>query len=242
MCGSWRNGNAACHPDNKDGGVRTSHPSQCQARNCSARRARSSLAGCERNQLLQNILLNIPVGLSVMDRNLNLVADNPLFRKLLDFPDSLFAGPVTTFESIIRFNALRGEYGPGDPQAITAAIVERARHAEPHQFERHRPDGVTLEVRGAPMPGGGFVTSYSDITEIKKSEERVRQQERLFRGAIDAARRRHRVAGALELAHDQRGIGFVVLDDQQVDGLAHACPSIAGCGRKRTPALRSMRR
>jgi len=140
----------------------------------------------ERNQLLQNILLNIPVGLSVMDRNLNLVADNPLFRKLLDFPDSLFAGPVTTFESIIRFNALRGEYGPGDPQAITAAIVERARHAEPHQFERHRPDGVTLEVRGAPMPGGGFVTSYSDITEIKKSEERVRQQERLFRGAIDA--------------------------------------------------------
>ena len=64
--------------------------------------------------------------------------------------------------------------------------MERARHAEPHQFERHRPDGVTLEVRGAPMPGGGFVTSYSDITEIKKSEERVRQQERLFRGAIDA--------------------------------------------------------
>jgi PAS domain S-box-containing protein len=140
----------------------------------------------ERNQLLQNILNNIPVGLSVMDRRLNLVADNALFRKLLDFPDSLFAGPVTSFESIIRFNALRGEYGPGDPEPIVAEIVERARHAQAHQFERQRPGGVTIEVRGAPMPGGGFVTSYTDITDRKVAEERVRNQENLLRGAIDA--------------------------------------------------------
>jgi PAS domain S-box-containing protein len=132
----------------------------------------------ERNQLLQNILLSIPVGLSVMDRKLDLVADNPLFRKLLDFPDSLFAGPVTTFESLIRFNALRGEYGPGDPEPIIATIVERARHAEAHQFERERPDGVTLEVRGAPMPGGGFVTSYTDITELKNATEAAEQASR----------------------------------------------------------------
>ena len=140
----------------------------------------------ERNQLLQNILNNIPVGLSVMDRHLNLVADNALFRKLLDFPDSLFAGPVTSFESIIRFNALRGEYGPGDPEPIVAEIVERARHAQAHQFERQRPGGVVIEVRGAPMPGGGFVTSYTDITERKVAEERIRSQENLLRGAIDA--------------------------------------------------------
>ncbi len=140
----------------------------------------------ERHDLLQNILRNIPVGLSVMDRNLNLVADNALFRKLLDLPDSLFAGPVITFESIIRFNALRGEYGPGDPELLIAAIVERARHAQAHQFERQRPGGITIEIRGAPMPGGGFVTSYTDITERKAAEERVRHQENLLRGAIDA--------------------------------------------------------
>ena len=132
----------------------------------------------ERNQLLQNILLSIPVGLSVIDRNLNLVADNPLFRKLLDFPDALFAGPVTSFESIIRFNAERGEYGPGDPEPIIAAIVERASHAEAHQFERERPGGVTLEVRGAPMPGGGFVTSYTDITKLKNATEAAEQASR----------------------------------------------------------------
>ncbi|MBK9573955.1 MAG: PAS-domain containing protein [Rhodoferax sp.] len=140
----------------------------------------------ERNQLLQNILQNIPVGLSVMDRHLNMVADNALFRKLLDFPDSLFAGPVTTFESIIRFNAMRGEYGPGDPESIVAQIIERARHAQAHQFERERPGGVTIEVRGAAMPGGGFVTSYADITARKVAEERIRHQENLLRGAIDA--------------------------------------------------------
>ncbi|MDP1647404.1 MAG: response regulator [Rubrivivax sp.] len=132
----------------------------------------------ERNQLLQNILLNIPVGLSVMDRHLNLVADNPQVRKLMDLPDSLFAGPVTTFESIVRFNAMRGEYGPGDPQTITDARVEWMRHAKAHQFERQRPGGVTVEVRGAPMPGGGFVTSYTDITELRNATEAAEQASR----------------------------------------------------------------
>ena len=124
-----------------------------------------------KNELMKNILANIPVGLSAVDSNLNLVAENPLFRTLLDLPDSLFTDPVTTFEDVIRFNALRGEYGQGDPQRLITAIVRRARHSEPHQFERQRANGVTLEVRGAPMPDGGFVTTYADITNLKNATE-----------------------------------------------------------------------
>ncbi|QTN30398.1 PAS-domain containing protein [Rhodoferax sp. AJA081-3] len=87
---------------------------------------------------MKNILENIPVGLSVMDSKLNMVVDNPQFRALLDFPDTLFAGEVTTFESIIRFNAARGEYGPGDQDAIVKQIVDRARLGEAHRFQRQR--------------------------------------------------------------------------------------------------------
>ena len=139
-----------------------------------------------KNEFMTTILAHIPVGLSAVDSNMNVVADNPLFRALLNLPDSLFAGPVTTFEDIIRFNAERGEYGDGDAKAMIKSIVERAGHVKPHRFERQRANGITLEVRGAPMPDGGFVTTYADISERKKAEELINQKEQLLRGAIDA--------------------------------------------------------
>lgn len=132
----------------------------------------------QKNALMQNILANIPVGLSVMDGQLNMVVDNQQFRELLELPNSLFAGSRTTFESIIQFNAARGEYGVGDRESIVRGIVERARLALPHHFQRQRGNGKTLEVRGAPMPDGGFVTTYSDITNLVKATEAAEEASR----------------------------------------------------------------
>jgi PAS domain S-box-containing protein len=122
------------------------------------------------NNLMRNILDNIPVGLSAFDKDLKLIAHNRLFQETLDFPDALVCEAGTSFEKIIRFNAERGEYGAGDPDQLVRTVIERARRPQLHQFERVRPNGVTLEVRGAPMPGGGFVTTYADISERKRVE------------------------------------------------------------------------
>ncbi|WP_310386222.1 PAS-domain containing protein [Roseateles sp.] len=137
--------------------------------------------------VLRSVLDNLPCALSVFDADLKLLAHNQQFLEMLDFPASLFAGPTTTFESIIRFNAARGEYGGGpDIEATVAQIIERARHPSLHHFERQRPNGLTLEVRGAPMPEGGFVTTYFDVSERKRMEDAQRRAEALLRGAIDA--------------------------------------------------------
>ncbi|WP_428510617.1 PAS-domain containing protein [Roseateles sp.] len=139
------------------------------------------------NQVLRSVLENLPCALSVFDAQLNLLAHNAQFRRLLDFPDDLFDGEVTSFESIIRFNAARGEYGqPADLEATVQQIIERARHPSEHQFERTRPNGDTLEVRGSPMPGGGFVTTYVDISARKRAEAEILRAEALLRGSIDA--------------------------------------------------------
>ena len=119
------------------------------------------------NHLLQAIMDNLPGGLSVFDAELRLKAHNTQFRQLLDLPDSLFEGPVVTFESMVRYNALRGEYGDGPVEAIVEAIVERARHPVKHQLQRTLPNGTTLDIRGAPMPEGGFVTTYVDVSAAK---------------------------------------------------------------------------
>ncbi|MDP3702347.1 MAG: PAS-domain containing protein [Hylemonella sp.] len=139
----------------------------------------------QRNELMSAIMENIPGGLSAFDADLNLLVRNTQFSGLLELPESLLSQTPTTFESIIRFNAERGDYGPGDVDQTVAAIVERARNPTPHVLERTRPNGMVLEVRGLPLPGGGFVTTYTDITQRKNIEKEARRADEMLRQAIN---------------------------------------------------------
>ncbi len=138
------------------------------------------------NELMRTIIENIPGGVSLMDGNLNFIAFNREFGRLLDFPDEMLANAPLPMYDLILYNARRGEYGPGDPEQIATAIVDRARKPEPHIFERTRPDGTVLEVRGAPLPGGGFVTIHTDITARKRAEERLLLAEKVFDNSPEA--------------------------------------------------------
>ena len=81
-----------------------------------------------------------------------------------------------TFESFMRYNAERGEYGPGDVEELVAERMRLARHFTPHYTERDRPDGQILAVRGEPLPHNGFVTLYTDITASRRYEQQIQQQ------------------------------------------------------------------
>ena len=112
----------------------------------------------------------LPTGVSVFDAELKLVFTNQLFRDLLGFPAEL-CQRGEPLEALFRFNALRGEYGPGDIEAQVSDRLQMARQFKPHSFERRRPDGSFMEVVGRPLPGGGFITTYSDITARKTAED-----------------------------------------------------------------------
>lgn len=135
---------------------------------------------------LQEIIDFLPSGVTRFDRELNMVMCNRKFRELLDFPDALFERGLPSLHELAIFNAERGEYGPGDPQALAAAVVERARRREAHVFERTRPDGRILEIRGNPLPDGGFVTIYTDITERKRAEEEARRAASYLDAVVNA--------------------------------------------------------
>jgi len=134
--------------------------------------------------VLRDTLEHMDQGISMVDSELRVVAWNRRFVELLDFPDSLF-NEQTTFADVIRFNARRGEYGPGDVEEQVRQRVELARRFEPHVFERKRPDGTILEIRGNPLPGGGFVTTYTDVTARKRAEQAVRESEVRFRSLTE---------------------------------------------------------
>jgi signal transduction histidine kinase len=120
--------------------------------------------------LLQATLDNISQGLSVYDRDRRLIAFNQHFLRMLGLPPE-FARIGLRFEDFVRWNAERGEYGPGTPEQHIASRIELVTKPEPHYIERRRPDGTVVDIRGNPMPGGGWVTTYTDVTERKKFED-----------------------------------------------------------------------
>lgn len=137
------------------------------------------------NALQHSILENLPCGLSAFDSELRLVACNSEFKRLLEL-EPLFTSKTPTFEEIIEYNAARGEYGDVDVARTMADAVDKARNPSVHRFERTRPNGTPIEIRGTPMPGGGFVTTYTDMSERKRAEQEVERNANLLRGAIDA--------------------------------------------------------
>jgi PAS domain S-box-containing protein len=125
--------------------------------------------------LIETAFDHLDDGFSVFDGDLCLVAWNRRFFELVDVPVEGFARVGTPFEAFMRFNAERGEYGPGDVDVQVAERVARARAFVSHCFERERPTGQILEIRGNPLPGGGFVTVYKDITDQRRAERALKE-------------------------------------------------------------------
>ncbi|MEY2631674.1 MAG: hypothetical protein RIR00_328 [Pseudomonadota bacterium] len=135
----------------------------------------TATALAQRLDMLNAGLDLIDQGVTVFDADLKLVAWNRTFLNLLGFPAEL-AYIGAPFEHFIRFNAERGEYGPGDVEAQVAERVASARAFKPHQTERARPDGRILAIHGEPLPHKGFVALYSDITEQRYIENLIHHQ------------------------------------------------------------------
>lgn len=120
--------------------------------------------------LLQGAIENISQGLSVVDKHFQLVAWNSRYIELFDYPEDLvqLGRPIA---EIIAFNAKRGLLGPGDPEQQVAKRLAWMALGTAHKSERVFPNGRVIELIGNPMPGGGFVMSFTDISDFRRSEQ-----------------------------------------------------------------------
>jgi signal transduction histidine kinase/CheY-like chemotaxis protein len=122
----------------------------------------------QRGAVLRVTIDNMAHGVLMFDREQKLAAWNRQIIKLLDLPATFLAGKPH-FADFIRFLAERGEYGAGDVEATVQRLTAEA--GQHRTFERSRPDGKFLEIRHNPLPDGGIVIIYTDITERKRYEE-----------------------------------------------------------------------
>ncbi len=114
---------------------------------------------------------NMGDGVAMFDAGLRLAAWNRNFQQMLDLPDA-FLETRPSFAEYFDYLAKRGEYGSVEVEMrLRHQIEEIGREL---RYERTRPDGRIVEIRRNPVPGGGFVLIYSDVTEQKRAEAEIR--------------------------------------------------------------------
>lgn len=125
-------------------------------------------------ELLQAAVENIEQGISVVDADMHLVAWNQRYIELLNYPkDYLRAGmPIA---ELLEYNVSRGLIEGGDLAELVARRVAHMQSGHSHYYQRILPTGRVLEIRGQAMPGGGFVSTFSDITQHIEAEQALQR-------------------------------------------------------------------
>jgi PAS domain S-box-containing protein len=123
-------------------------------------------------QLLQATMENVTQGISVVDSQMRIVAWNHRYLEMFGYPESMvYVGrPVA---DLILWNAEQGGMGPGDPLQQVEKRLAHLRAGTPYTYQRARRNGQVYSIQGQPMAGGGFVTTYTDITEFKRHEQEL---------------------------------------------------------------------
>lgn len=121
-------------------------------------------------ELLATTLENVSQGISVVDARMHLVAWNRRYLELFDYPEGMVYVGVPVAD-LIRRNAELGECGPGEVDDHVAKRIDYMRAGSSHLFQRVRPDGTVIEMRGRALPTGGYVTTYTDVTAYKHAEQ-----------------------------------------------------------------------
>ncbi|QTH70464.1 PAS domain-containing hybrid sensor histidine kinase/response regulator [Pseudoalteromonas xiamenensis] len=124
--------------------------------------------------LLQATIENVEQGISVVDSELKLVAWNQRYSEMFSYPEgSLYIGrPV---EELIRLNAQRQLFEFNNLYQEVEKRLAYLKQGSAYKYRRQHNDGRVFEMQGNPLPGGGFVTTYTDISDFVRQQRALEQ-------------------------------------------------------------------
>ena len=135
--------------------------------------------------LLQTTLQHITHGIAVVDKGLNLVIWNDTYLRLFDYPKTLlYVGkPI---REIFEYSAGRGDFAGKNAAQEIKKRLDYLKGRSSYTTVRKTVNGVTIKATGEPMPGGGFVTTYEDITASVKAARLLKEANEELENRVQA--------------------------------------------------------
>lgn len=125
-------------------------------------------------ELLQIAIENIDQGIALVDAEMRLVAWNMRYQELFDLPGELVS-VGTPIARLIQFNMARTTLAQDEIKAQVERRLAHMRAGKEHRIESEQFDGRIMRIVGSPAPGGGYVTSYTDITADRRAEQALEE-------------------------------------------------------------------
>jgi signal transduction histidine kinase/AmiR/NasT family two-component response regulator len=155
---------------------RTQHRLQMQAtelRRTATALTQSEHLIAEKSAVLETTLEYMGQGIMMVTANRTVAVCNHRAIEMLGLPPELKT-PGTPFAHLLAYQWRSDEFKhtPADIQDFirSGGILD-----QPHVYARRRPDGRMIEVRSTPLPDGGIVRTYTDVSEHKLAEDRAAQ-------------------------------------------------------------------
>jgi diguanylate cyclase (GGDEF)-like protein len=124
---------------------------------------------------LRTTLDNMDQGILMADATGNVAVINRRLIRMLDLPPDWASQKITIAQMLSHLRD-RGEFGE-DGDLLDGKAREVIRNGgtvtDARSYERMRPNGRILEIRISPLPEGGTVRTFSDITERKRAETKI---------------------------------------------------------------------
>lgn len=125
--------------------------------------------------LLQIAIENIDQGVALVDADMKLVAWNRRYQQMFELPDEL-VNVGTPIADLIRYNMQKGQSREAEIEDQVARRLGHMRAGREHRIEREQHDGRIMRIVGNPAPGGGYVTSCTDITADRRAEQALEEK------------------------------------------------------------------
>lgn len=125
--------------------------------------------------VLQSAIENVSEGISVIDSELKLVAWNKQYLDIFNYPDNfIYIGcPIS---QLIHFNISQQSYFVQDIDLLVEKRIQFIKAGSRHNSEYKLKNGKTIRIEGNPIPGGGFVMIFSDITIYRQTEKVLKDE------------------------------------------------------------------
>ena len=125
-------------------------------------------------ELLQSAIENISLGVSLVNNQQQLVVWNQRYLEQFGYPKG-FVRVGRPIQDLMRYNLTSANLPARRIDEIIEDRCSSMSNGQPMSYERQRPDGTVIRIDGSPIPGGGYVTTFQDITAMRRTEQALKE-------------------------------------------------------------------